>query len=232
MLLALFLGIYSFYATAFAEVDAASNVPVVFLTQRGSIPLKTWDSASLKKIARRSEISAQKLIFDESAQTLALNDRADIDVVTFYGTNRTARVPRFMIWRGSLKLKLNKDGTLESEGSSNRLLVPSFLFSVSKISKIELARISFLYPETELKLRTNPAASRGEKLFTQSCLACHGLPSAPKLKVEELTDLQLNSFGATHKTQGALSLDAKALRGLIAYRDALVVEHSLVKSKP
>jgi cytochrome c5 len=167
-----------------------------------------------------------------STKNLDLNDRADVDLVTLYGEDRTTRVPRFMIWRGSLKFYYNKDGSLSSKADTNRLLVPTSIFSVTKIKRIELTRASVLYPETELHLRTNPAASRGEKLFTQSCLACHGLPSAPKLKVETLTDAQLNDFVAKHKSQGAMMLDARATRGLIAYRDALVLEHSGVKPKP
>jgi hypothetical protein len=225
MLLALFMGISSL-------LTSAQAMDVTFLTQQGPLVLKTWTDADLKKLAKSSgEISAQKLIFDESTQNLDLNDRADVDLVIISGEDHTARIPRFMVWRGSIKLKVNRDGTLSSKGETSRLLVPSSLFTVSKIKKIELTRSSFMYPETELHLRTNPAASRGEKLFTQSCLACHSLPNFPKLKVEELTDAQLDHFNEKHRKQGGIVLDAKAQRGLVAYRDALSSEHSEVKSK-
>jgi hypothetical protein len=225
MLLALFMGIFLISNNARAGVDVA------FLTQAGPLNLKSWHDADLKAVAKRSgEISAQKLIFDESAQKLELNDRADVDLVTVYGDHKMARVPRFMIWRGFFKLQLNRDGTLSSKGDGNRLSVPSALFTVTKITKIELTRASILFPETELHLKTNPAASRGEKLFTQNCLACHGLPSTVKLKPEGLADAQLNGFAKNHLPLG-VSLDAKGLRGLLAYRDALIAEHSEVKSK-
>ena len=209
-------------------ITSAHALDVNYLTHGGSLPLKTWTAGDLKTLAKRNgEISSQKLLIDESAAKLDLNDRADIDLVTIVG-DHTARVPRFMVWREYLKFKLNHDGTLSSSAVSNRLLVPTSLFSVSKITKIELGRANLLFPEIELHLRTNPAASRGEKLYAQSCLACHGL-SAKALKVTSIADEQLKSFSTTHLKFG-ITLDPKALRGLVAYRDALVLEHSEVKS--
>lgn len=229
MLLALTL---SLFTQLFGPGAHADSVDVSYLTHVGLLKLKTWTDTELKTLRNhKGQISSQKMILEDSTQNLELNDRAEVDLVTLYGADQTARVPRFMIWRGFLKLQLANDGSLNATGESNRLLVPSSIFTVNKIKRIELSRASFLYPETELHLRTNPAASRGEKLFTQSCLACHSLPSAPKLKPETLTDAQLNAFANQHKTHGSLVLDAKALRGLIAYRDALVTEHSEVKSK-
>jgi hypothetical protein len=221
MLLALILGMFSISVHAEA-------MDVNFLTPSGSVPLKTWTSGELKAIAKPGgQISAQKLLIDESAAKLDVNERADIDLVTLTG-DHVVRVPRFMVWREYLKFKLNKDGSLSSSAVSNRLLVPTSLFSVSKITKIELGRASLLYPAIELHARTNPAASRGEKLFAQSCLACHGLSASP-LQISALSDDRLKSFSAAHQKFG-IALDAKAFRGIVAYRDALVLEQSQVKS--
>ena len=212
--------------------QTAYALDVTLLTQQGSKVVRTWSADELKQISsKHGEISAQKLILDESTKNLDLNDRANIDLVTIYGSDRIARVPRFMIWRGDLKLEREKDGSIHCKGQSNRLLVPSSVFSVSKISKIELSRASLVYPGIQLTLRTNPAASRGEKLFTQSCLACHGLPGAVGLKIEELTNQKIDNFSTIHKKAGIV-LDEKAARGLIAYRDALKNQHSELKSKP
>ena len=113
----------------FSLITPAHALDVSFLTQQGPLNLKTWTDADLKKLSKKNgEISAQKLIFDESTQTLDLNDRADVDLITLYGEDRMARVPRFMVWRGFLKFNLSKDGSLNSRGDSNRLLVPSSLF--------------------------------------------------------------------------------------------------------
>ncbi len=211
-------------------LNDAHALEVMLLTPAGSKVLKTWSEKDLKALSgNKAAISAQKLIFDESTSQLELNDRADIDVISLYGEDgKTVRVPRFMVWRGSLKLELSH-GKLNSKGESERLVVPSEIFKIKDIKKIELSRASNLYPGTRLKLRTNPAASRGEKLYTQSCLACHGASQAKGLAVAALTDTALNGFNTQHKRWN-LILDAKASRGVAAYRDALASEKSEVKS--
>ena len=211
----------------------AYALDVTLLTQQGSKVLRSWTPDELKQMAAKNgSISAQKLILDESTQNLELSERANVDLITIYGSDHVARVPRFMIWRGDLKIERAKDGSLQCKGQAGRLLVPSSIFSVSKISKIELSRASLVYPGIQLSVRTNPAASRGEKLFTQSCLACHGLPGAVGLKIDVLTNKNIEAFNSIHKKAGGMVLDAKATRGLIAYRDALKNEHSELKSKP
>ena len=212
-------------------------IDVTFLTQSETGPassvLKTWTPTELKDLAGKgSSISAQRMFIDDSTMKLELNARADIDLITLYGEKEIARVPRFMIWRGLLKLDWDpKQQTLSSHVSGkSRLLVPSQSFKVSKIQKIELAHHSLVYPGTALKIRTNPAASRGEKLFTQSCLACHSLPKLSSLKPDQLTSENLKKFGVQHKSFHDLDLDAKGIRGLIAYSEALASEKNEVKS--
>lgn len=224
MLLILFLGLSGLNPASFA-------LDVTLLTPQGPKLLKSWSESELKKISKNhGEISAQQLIFDESTKNVELNERANIDLVTLSGAEGTARVPRFLIWRGFFKLFTSGGSDVRSRGEPNRLLVPAQIFTLSKISKIELSRASQTYPGTRLTLRTNPAASRGEKLFTQSCLACHSLPQAPPLPVSAMTNEKLQAFNTQHKKYPSLSLDAKALRGLVAYREALSVVPSEVKS--
>jgi hypothetical protein len=228
--------------TGFLGFSQAHAVDVVFLTQQGpsvsSKILKSWTPEELSKLAKSGgSISAQSLIIDESTQSLDLNDRADIDLVTLYGEKETARVPRFLLWRGLLKLTWDKKSkTLSSRGQvealvPNRLLIPPEAFRVYNIQKIELAQHSWVYPGTRLTLRTNPAASRGEKLYTQSCLACHSLPGfkAP-LQPAQLTGDALKQFAVKHKAWPKLVLDARAVRGLAAYRDALATEKTVLPS--
>ena len=211
--------------------QAAYALDVTLLTAQGPRLLKTWSEAELKKISKKhGEISAQQLIFDESTTNVELNERANIDLVSLTSSEGTVRVPRFLIWRGFFKLFTAGGSEVRSKGEPNRLLVPAQIFTLAKISKIELSRASQTYPGTRLTLRTNPAASRGEKLFTQSCLACHSLPQAPALPVAAMTDEKLEHFNTQHKKYPSLSLDAKALRGLVAYREALSVVRSEVKS--
>lgn len=202
---------------------------VNLVTHSGARTLRTWSNEELKKFAAKNgEISAQKMLIDESTKNLELNDRADVDLITLYGANgKMARIPRFMIWKGAIKFRF-KDGELSSKGESSRLLVPAQIFSLEKISKIELSRSAIVYPGSHLTLRTNPAASRGEKLYTQSCLACHSLPSFPKLPISALAGISTDRFSKNHHTW-SLTLDSKAIRGLNAYSDSFATAKTEVK---
>jgi hypothetical protein len=215
----------------FAGAVPANALEVTLLTPQGSKALKKWAPADLKKLSKGGNLSAQELVFDESAKDLDLNDRADIDLVTLYGSQqRIARIPRFMVWRGSLKLKLSSDGSVSARASNNPLLVPQDFFNVAGIRRIELSRASSTYPGTRLQVRTNPAASRGEKLYTHSCMACHSLDSAPRIEVSRLSDSYLRNFPSKHRATGKIALDSRTLRGLIAYREALASEKNGVSS--
>ncbi len=225
--------IISFFCLA---LPSQAEVSVDFLTQQGSKTLKTWSNSDLKSITKKEEISAQKLIIDDSTQSLDLNDRADIDLITFYTrANNTdvmiARIPRFMVWRGFFKLKF-KNNELSGHAIKSRLLVPVAALELKNISKIELAKAAQVYPGTRIKLRTNPAASRGEKLFSQSCLACHSLPSVKALDPTQLTQTNLHRFHEFHQRYPGFEIDNRAIRGLIAYSEALASEKNEVKPHP
>ena len=106
-------------------------------------------------------------------------------------------------------------------------------FDANNIRKIELTDHLFSYPQTKLKIRTNPAASRGEKIFTQNCLACHSVSTyhSPNLNPASLTAQKLNLFGSIHKRGPELKLDARSERGLIEYSEALAAEKPEEKTK-
>ena len=212
----------------------AHGLSVNLVTSKGGRTIRELNAGELSKFAKKSsgKIPVQEW-FDAMTSGLDLNEKADIDLMTLYGADgKTARVPRFMIWRGFIRFHLSSEGALDSEGEPNRLLVPKEFFTIRRIQRVEFSRASETYPGTALALRTNPAASRGEKLFTQSCMACHSIGSAPRIDAGKLTDGFLRSFNGKHRLMGALNLDSRAVRGLAAYRDALGSGRSVVKSSP
>ncbi len=193
--------------------------------------MREWSSLELKGLSKGGRISAQDLIFERSTDSLELNEKADVDLLTLHGSNgRISRVPRFMVWRGLLKLKVEKNGFLSSLALSGPKMVPPDFFKVSGIERIELSRASVLYPGTRLSIRTNPAASRGEKMFTQACMACHSLDHAPRIEATRLDDGYLAAFETKHRPTAGYRMDPRAMRGLIAYREALASEKTGVKS--
>lgn len=178
--------------------------------------------------------NSQKLIFDESTGDMDLNDRANIDLVTVYGKGRdgqpkVARVPRFLIWRDAFKIYFDsKTNSLNSRAVPSILKVPLDLFDIQYIEKIELSQHHETYPGTMLKVRTNPAASRGEKFFTQNCMACHSFnrPFDPT----KLTADSFKDFATKHSKFKGVIVDSKDIRGMTAYSEALASEKSKVES--
>jgi hypothetical protein len=214
------------------SLPAFADVTVSTLTRT----LKTWTPEEIKKLRQVGTFNSQKLIFDESAKTLELAERADIDLVTVYGKNsagkpKIARVPRFMIWRDAFKISFDsKSGRLSSRATPTHLKVPLDLFTLHDITKIELSQHHSTYPGTRLRVRTNPAASRGEKLYTQNCLACHSF--ANPLDPTSLTAERLKAFTTQHVGFQGLVIDARDARGLTAYAEALASEKTQVPSPP
>ena len=220
----------------FTLIKPCSGLEVTLLTPQGSKILKSWTPEMLISFSKgKSEISAQQLLIEDSALNLELKDRANIDLFTLYSESGMARIPRFMAWRGYLNFYYDsKTKTLSSKikrKAQTQLLVPTEAFEIKNIQKIELAEHSLVYPETKLQVRTNPAASRGEKLFTQTCLACHSLPHHMPLTPANLTVPVLDQFNARHHVFKGLEINARDRRGLIAYSEALAFEKNEVKSK-
>ncbi len=221
---------------------APKTIDVVFLTQSGPRLLKSWTGDELHRFPgnKKGTIAAQTFLFEDSSNSLELNDRASIDLVTIITANKTIRIPRFMIWRGFFQFKFNsKTGELSSGLKSKssleqgRILLPAWYFDAVGIQRIELSDRTLSYPQTKLKIRTNPAASRGEKTFTQNCLACHSVPSfgAPSLQPTALNAERLKSFESIHKKWPEIKLDGRVIRGLIEYSEALAFEKNEVKPK-
>jgi hypothetical protein len=231
--------IWMSFGSAGAE---AKSVDVVFLTQSGSRILKSWSEEDLRHFpgSRGGKISAQEFLFEDSSNGLGLNDRAGIDLVTIHTDKKIIRVPRFMIWRGFFQFQFHaKTGELSSSLKSKssleqgRILLPAWYFDTQAIRKIELSDRQLTYPGTHLKIRTNPAASRGEKTFTQNCMACHSIPSsgAPILQPTALIADRLKAFESIHQKWPEIRLDSRIIRGLIEYSEALAFEKNEVKPK-
>lgn len=224
--------IFTFFCSLSAS-SATAEVEVTVLTQIPKL-LRTWNPEEIREFARKGRFTSQKFIFDESAKTMELNERADIDLLTVYGKDaagkpKVARVPRFMVWRDAFKLSFDfKKGQLSSRATPTQLKIPLDLFDIRDINKIELSQHGMTYPGTRLKVRTNPAASRGEKLFTQNCLACHSF-SHP-IDPTQLSPDMLKAFAPKHSGFPGLAIDARDSRGLTAYGEALASEKSKVDS--
>jgi hypothetical protein len=220
----------------------AKPIDVVFLTPKGTRFLKTWSEDQIASLCTKksSVISSQKLLFEESTRSLDLEEIASIDLVTIFTETKAVRVPRFLIWLDLFEFKWNlKTKELSSylkntsRMGKDRIILPNWYFELEQIRKIELSDHRVNYPNTMLKIRTNPAASRGEKVFTQNCMACHSVSTygSPVLSPTSLNQARLAAFSQIHKKWPELKLNPYIERGLIEYSEALAFEKNEVKSR-
>ncbi len=215
---------------------------VVFLTPKGTRILKTWTDEQMDSLRSKKNtiISTQKLLFEESIRSLALEDVASIDLVTVFTETKAIRVPRFLIWMNLYQFKWDPKTKQISSFLQNtsrlgkdRIILPAWYFDLDDIRKIELSDHQLIYPNTKLRIRTNPAASRGEKVFTQNCMACHSVSTygSPVLSPMGLSSSKLSLFSTIHKKWPDLKLNPLIERGLIEYSEALAFEKNEVKSQ-
>lgn len=216
--LTLFLGVSAAYASV-------PKIQVQVLTHNlkskvlSPLSQETW----VMLFKGKREIPVQSWL-EVMTQGLDLNDRAEIDMVSLSNDQGTevVRVPRYMIVRKRVFFKLNKEGEQSYLSLSWKDKKPYYR-EISKISTIELANHKLVYPGTWLTTRTNPAASRGEKIFVQNCLSCHSVPGAPKITPRQIPEHLVESFNSLHsKKVPNLELDSKEARGLEAYKESMI----------
>ncbi len=163
--------------------------------------------------------SAQEA-FQEVLSAIDSAEQAEIDLVVVKGRDGSlARFPRHLITKGHVKFTTCEGRSVCLKGVTNRARIPVEALEVKRVQKIELFNHNEVFPEAKLKDRTNPAASRGEKLWVQNCLSCHGL-KAPELQLKNLKLVE-SVFNQTHRKFSGFRLDSWDVRGIAAYLDAL-----------
>lgn len=230
--------VFNLFHVKAAHSFDSKEIDVVFLTQSGPQVLKQWSFESLNSWQKKNPaFEAQRFLFEESASLLKLEEKAGIDLVSIIAEHKTIRVPRHLIWRGWLRFSWDPRKKILSSAlakiSQTKVAFPLEYYQSGPIRKIELSNHEFTYPDTRLFARTNPAASRGEKIFVQTCLSCHSVSSygSARLTPEDLKPESLKNFNQVHRQWPKLFLDSRTERGLMVYSEALALEQNGVKTK-
>lgn len=219
--------------------------------------LKSWnlsdlrkgkDAASSQKDPDTSDLVQWKgvqlaTLLDQALAKLPLEKRAEIDLVIFKGKgDAKALIPRAFITKYPILLAWNRGkqelgarGPLYSvipwttKPALKKEHLPVETYFVPGIHSIELANSAQRYSSVYLKRRTDPVALRGEKLFVQSCLGCHGTGRGPKIDAiatEERAKSISSEKDGHPKVSGAPTLGEKERRSLRTYLDAYRGENS------
>ncbi len=220
---------------SFAEVSAAP-IPVAVVTPQGQKSLKSWSSDDFRKLLRADGLISVQKFFDLSTETLDWKERADIDLLNIYGQkpNEVVRIPRFMVVREWIRFHFHRlSGRVSVEVSPKaQISMPKSALELDSVQKVELTKRTTVYQGIQLKIRTNPAASRGEKLYTENCLSCHSIPGRKPVRPDQLTKSVFDQFETAHRAFKNFTLTARDIRGLEVYREALASEKNEVKSSP
>lgn len=184
-------------------------------------------AASTQTIEWRGFLLSQLL--DQVLTELTVDQRAQFDLVVLKNERgQKALVPRAFLSRYSLILAMEKNGQKQVypssivQWSSNAKLQKEGLvletFFLEGVSTIELANYRDRFGSYFLKRRTDPVAMRGEKLFVQNCVGCHGAGTPPEVK--------RLSQGGHPIAQASVKPSDKDLRALLSYLEAYKAENA------
>lgn len=134
---------------------------------------------------------------DDALKSLTPAERAQIDLVVIQGRDPrlTRFLPRaFLVKYPQIQLAYQESGKPISDAP--RVILPLLTQSkirtegvllepleVSGVREIILTSYQNRVGVARLERRTDPSAMRGEKLFLQDCLSCHGTGAAPALSI-------------------------------------------------
>lgn len=144
-------------------------------------------------------------LMDESLMKLPLEVRAQIDLVVLGGREREALVPRSFINKFPVVLSKTKGGfeSVVVGWQTNPKIkaeeLPTDTYFLDSVQKITFTSYRERYLKYFLKRRTDPAAMRGEKVFTQACLGCHATgigPDPSKWTTVEFNGMKKNAHPA------------------------------------
>ena len=162
---------------------------------------------------------------DRALDQLSPDNKAQVDLVILHGAKgETALVPRSLITEFPVMLATRKDEysvviPWTSKPRIKKEELPLESYFVSPLVKIELTSYRHEYGSLFLKRRTDPFAMRGEKIFIQDCMACHGASQAPALKTRELASVD------HPKMKGIPALSERDHEALKSYFAAYRVEN-------
>jgi mono/diheme cytochrome c family protein len=220
--------------------------------------LKSWslpEFKTLKQVSSRekdprsgAELKWQGVllstVLEKAMAELRPEERAQVDLVILRSeSGAQALVPRGFVVKYPLMLAYSRER--QGEGDLGTLFsvapwtskpkirdegLPLETLFLNHVQTVELGSYQSLYGSLFLKRRTDPAAVRGEKLFVQNCLACHGTGKGPSVSDlmnpthEQKTRTFAGSAGHSN-VMGLPKMTDRDRRALTSYLDSHKAEN-------
>jgi hypothetical protein len=175
--------------------------------------LKSWASfeefAGFKKSSsREAELDGKSVLWqgvllsevvEKATADLPVDQRARFDLIVLKGAKSKAYLPRSLIQKYPILLARSREGkdlgafqvvipwTSRPKIRHEEQFLPLEAYFVPELRSVELTSYQQIYAGNFLKRRTDPSANRGEKIFLQNCMGCHGSGGVKELTVSVLT---------------------------------------------
>jgi hypothetical protein len=215
-----------------------SDLKIIWTGSKGAAQQSLPMPAQLKSVSslERDPLSGNTLqwkgvllseFVEKAIDTLAADDKAQVDLIVAKNSKGDeVLIPRAFVVRYPIILGSapGKSTTIVVPWTSKPKIVEEALpletFFISDVSQIELANYKARFGTYFLKKRTDPVAIRGEKLFVQTCFACH---SNSQQHLE--TKAKTIASSEHPSVKGNVKLNDKNRRSLISYLDAYSKEN-------
>lgn len=218
----------------------AADLTLIYRSDQGAKPLKTYTPADLKRL-KRTSLSEKKvqwggvrldaLILD-ALQGLTAPETARIDLLVLVtSTGSRIQIPKSFAMKYPVLLADTRAGGALTEFSSvlpfsssvdgpkmTAEKLPHERYALSGVHEIWLMNYRDFYGPLLLTKRTDPLQLRGEKLFVQSCMGCHAKTAKWDASKGPLEPFQPSLAMPTHPpVSGVPALSERDRRALEAY---------------
>jgi hypothetical protein len=227
-------------------VTPSAGLEVVWSASGPVQTLKALSEADLKHIRKLSSsevdpktgkrahwegISLSDLI-EQTLKGFPVDRKAQIDLIVLKNAKgQEAVIPRSFLTKYPVLLASRKDhkslGGFESvppwtsRSKTRSEGLPLETYFLNGVTQVELANLFERYGSIYLKNRQDPLSLRGEKIFTQNCLGCHGGTKGEKGIEEARKPLTEHP-----DVKGAPKLSKRDLRALRSYLEIYEAENS------
>jgi mono/diheme cytochrome c family protein len=181
-------------SVAAAEASSSPTISVVWQRSggQGEQILKAFSSGELKalksgKLREKGPGSDRAVewkgpllgsLLDDAMKSLNAEAKSQIDLVVLKGSKgEQAWIPRAFLTRYPMLLAqpgLDSVVPVSSRPKVQGEELPHDTYWIRGVQRVELTNYREQFGRFYLKRRTDPAAVRGEKVFVQNCLGCHG----------------------------------------------------------
>jgi hypothetical protein len=187
----------AWFVIGFVPAAEASSSPTISIVwqrsgNQGEQVLKSFGAGELKVIKtgrlREKGPGSDRIVewkgpllgslLDEAMKEMTVEARSQIDLIVLKGARgEQAWIPRAFLTRYPMLLAQPGFDSVVPVNSRPKVQgeeLPHDTYWIRGVQRVELTNYREQFGRFYLKRRTDPAAVRGEKVFVQNCLGCHG----------------------------------------------------------